>query len=660
MPRPKWRVDTAPAAPVAVPNRALLRCARLKRQRPLVRLLGLAWSYRGASALFIGAQVLRLLLGLCAIRLSGLAVDVARHALDDSSPAPRWPFAWTPPAGLDASGALIGISVGVLAVAAVRALVGYRTALGVGRLLHLRLVPQLRTRVFNRMARLSFRFFDENASGSIINRLTGDVQLVRSFMDGALFPLVGVVLSLAIAIGYMVRSHPLLTAACFAPAPVVWFISYRFSRWALPAYRAGRVLSDDLVLAMSEGVAGIQVTKMFGNEVPELERFRRRNRAIVERQRAVTERVSRFGPTVAFLSRVNVIILLVAGGSLVASGGMTLGDLIVFAALLQQSSDQIAATTGIMNTLQQSLAAAARVFEVLDTPLTIASPTTAPQLPPVRGEIRFAGVSFAYDEGRPVLHNINFQVAAGKHVAIFGATGAGKSTLLELIPRFHDVSAGQVLIDEVDVRMFDLAMLRRSIGPVFQENVLFRCSIAENIAFGHPEASREQIERAARGAGVHEFITGLPAGYDTLVEEGAANLSGGQRQRIAIARALLPEPAILLLDDPTSAVDAETEHEVMEALTEAIRGRTALIVAHRLTTLRRADQILVLQDGRIVQRGTHEQLIAEPGVYLQAASLQAPDASVEPPAPAVVSAADASDRTIISPQTFGTDEGNRP
>jgi ATP-binding cassette subfamily B protein len=261
----------------------------------------------------------------------------------------------------------------------------------------------------------------------------------------------------------------------------------------------------------------------------------------------------------------------------------------------------------------------------------------------VRGEIRFAGVSFGFDETHPVLHNINFQVAPGKHVAIFGATGSGKSTLLELIPRFHDVTEGQVLIDEVDVRLYDVGLLRRSIGPVFQENVLFRCSVAENIAFGHPEASREQIERAARNAGVHDFITGLPAGYDTIVEEGAVNLSGGQRQRIAIARALLPEPAILLLDDPTSAVDAETEHEVMEALTEAIRGRTALIVAHRLTTLRRADQILVLQDGRIVQRGTHEQLIAEPGVYLQAASLQAPDAAVEP----VISAADASDRTIL-------------
>ena len=620
----------------------------MKRSRPLLRLLGLAWSYRGACLLVIAAQL--------AVLLLGLAIDVARHALDPSSPALRWPFGWHPPATMNASGALIAIGVAVLVVAGARALVNYRAALTVGRLLHLRLVPALRTRVFNRMARLSFRFFDENASGSIINRLTGDVQLVRSFMDGALFPLVMVVLSLAISLGYMVRSHPMLTLACFAPAPIIWFISWRFSRWALPAYRAGRTLSDDIVLAMSEGVAGIQVTKMFGNEEHELERFRKRNRALVDRQRAVTERVSRFGPTVAFLSRINVMILLVVGGTMVAKGDMSLGELIVFAALLQQSSDQIAATTGIMNTLQQSLAAASRVFEVLDTPLTIETPASAPRLPPVRGEIRFAGVSFAYDDGKPVLHNITFQVAAGKHVAIFGATGAGKSTLLELIPRFHDVTAGQVLIDEVDVRMFDLEKLRRSIGPVFQENVLFRCSIAENIAFGHPEATREQIEKAARGAGVHDFITSLPAGYDTIVAEGAVNLSGGQRQRIAIARALLPEPVILLLDDPVSAVDAETEHEVMDALMEAIRGRTALIVAHRLTTLRRADQILVVQDGRIVQRGTHEQLIAEPGVYLQAASLQAPDAAAEPAAPAApVSAADNSDRTIISPQTFGSD-----
>jgi ATP-binding cassette subfamily B protein len=280
---------------------------------------------------------------------------------------------------------------------------------------------------------------------------------------------------------------------------------------------------------------------------------------------------------------------------------------------------------GIVNTLQQSLIGARRVFEVLDAPLEVAEPAVTLVPVELRGALRFEQVSFGYDPTHPVLGDVSFEIEPGKCVAVLGGTGSGKSTLLSLIPRFYDPTRGRVVLDGIDVKELSLDYLRRNIGLVFQESLLFKTSIADNIAFGRPEASREQIESAARVAGAHGFIAALPEGYDTVLEEGAVNLSGGQRQRLAIARALLLEPKVLLLDDPTTAVDPQTEHEVLEAMDAAIEGRTTLIVANRLSTLRRADWILVLDDGRIVERGTHAELMALRGVYYRAASLQVAD-----------------------------------
>jgi len=318
----------------------------------------------------------------------------------------------------------------------------------------------------------------------------------------------------------------------------------------------------------------------------------------------------------------------------VARQAMTLGELVVFAGVLQQFAGQISGMAGIRNTLAQSLAAARRVFEVLDAPIEIASPPAPrrlPRLPPhQRGGLRFEGVSFAYGDGPPVLSGIDLTVAPGQCVALFGPTGCGKSTLLGLIPRFFDPRAGRIHIDGVELRELDLEDLRRNVGVVFQESLLFRSTIAQNIAFGHPEASREAIERAARTAGAHDFISALPDGYETRLEEGASNLSGGQRQRLALARAMLLDPAILLLDDPTAAVDALTEEEILASLEGARAGRTTFIAANRLSALRRADLIVVLEHGRIAEQGTHAALMAARGLYFRAASLQRLGAEDEP------------------------------
>lgn len=588
----------------------------------LRRLLGLSWQYRRECLAIFGFQVVLLALGIWGLSLSGLAIDVMAAALSPHAPAPRWPLGVLPHASWAPRRVLLAISFAVLVMAGTRGALNYWYSIAVGELIHLKLVPELRLRVFDKLQRLSFRFFDENASGSIINRVTGDVQSVRSFVDGVLLQGAIMILSLLVYVVYMARTHAALTVACLFLTPLLWVATSVFARWARPAYAKNRDLVDEMVLAMSEGIHGIQVTKVFGRERAEYRRFVDKNQSVRDQQQRIFLNVSRFSPAVQFITEVDLGILLIFGGWLVARHALTLGDLIVFAGLLQQFASQVSSMAGIVNTLQQSLIGAQRVFEVLDAPLGVESPLEPEPCLELHGEIRLEQVTFNYGGGLPALSRIDLTIAAGQRLAIMGVTGAGKSTLLELIPRFHDPTNGRVLIDGIDVKRFDLNFLRRNIGLVFQESLLFKTTVAENIAFGVPGASRVQIERAAKLAGSHGFISAMPQGYDTILEEGAANLSGGQRQRLAIARALILEPPILLLDDPTTAVDPQTEHEVLEAISSATIGRTTLIVANRLATLRRADTIIVLREGKIVERGSHDELMRQRGVYYAAAELQ--------------------------------------
>jgi ATP-binding cassette subfamily B protein len=430
-------------------------------------------------------------------------------------------------------------------------------------------------------------------------------------------------ITLLIYLGYMLSIHAGLTLACLALTPLLWVGAVVFSRTVQPAYRESGELMDRLVRAFSENVQGMHVVKGFALEPEQIARFAAANRLVLRQKRWIFWKVSLFQPVMGLLTQISTLVLLGYGGYLVIHGRLQLGTgLFVFNGLLQEFGNQIDQITGIANSIQTALAGAQRVFDVLDTPEEIASPPRPIRLSRARGEIRFEHVSFAYRSGQRVLEDICFEIRPGECVAIVGETGSGKSTLLSLIPRFYDAGAGRVLVDGIDVACLDLDDLRRNVGMVFQETFLFNDSVAANIAFGRPEATDEEIRRAARIASADRFVRELPGGYDAMIGERGSNLSGGQRQRLAIARALALDPPILLLDDATAAVDPGTEHEIQKAILQATKGRTTLLVAHRLSTLKRADRIIVLEHGRIAQIGTHEQLLQASGHYHSMAIIQ--------------------------------------
>ncbi|ATC64139.1 sugar ABC transporter [Nibricoccus aquaticus] len=602
--------------------------------RLVARMFGLAWRYRARCLQVLGLQLVLLTLGLSGLSLTGVGIDYIRHVLSERGdlpaeklvPFPEEKLGFELPRDWEPMRVIVLIAGIILALAVTRALLNYLYTMAVNKLVQQEIVIHLRGEIYEKLQRLSFRFFDANSTGSIITRVTGDVQAVRMFVDQVLIQSVIMVVSLTVYVIYMASIHAGLALACLATTPVLWLISGLFSRRIQPAYARNRELMDGMVQNFAESIQGIQVTKGFGREREDREKFERSNQAVLAQQKQIFWSVSLFSPSVGFLTRVNMMVLLGYGGWLVVQGQLALGTgLVVFAGLLEQFSGQVNQVANIVNSVQQALIGARRVFEIMDAEVEVKNAPNPRRYPRLQGEVRFEKASFSYRGVESVVREVDLVVKPGQCVAILGATGAGKSALMSLIPRFFDVTGGRLLIDGVDVRELHLDDLRRNIGLVFQESFLFSNTVAANIAFGHPDATREQIEKAAKIAAAHDFITALPQGYDTVLGESGSGLSGGQRQRLAIARAVLLEPAILLLDDPTAAIDAGTEHEIFEALDNAIAGRTTFIVAHRLSTLRRADFIIVMEAGRIVQQGTHEELLRVSGPYMRVADLQLVD-----------------------------------
>jgi len=478
---------------------------------------------------------------------------------------------------------------------------------------------RMRRALFEKMVGFSHGLYDRAPTGELVSRATNDLRVIRFFVGWGMFQLFISAITLVVVASVLFYLEPALAAVVLLPMPVLALAAWRFASRVHPIFRSVQRRLAGVTAAVQENVSGIRVVKSFAREPFERERFGERAEGVFSETMAARGLRAFYIPGMSFLPAVSIVLLIFFGGRAYAAGSISLGDFVLFQLFLMQLVSPMQSFGMVVDQGQRALAASERVFEVLDVTPEIESPEHPRPLPesgPLSVEMHDVG--FSYAGGTPVLRGVDLKVEPGETVALVGATGAGKSTLLSLIPRFYDPGEGEVLVGGIDVRKLDLTELRRAVGIVPQETFLFSESVRENIAFGNPEATDEEIVAAAKAAGVHDQISRFPEGYDTRVGEWGITLSGGQKQRVAIARALVKHPRILILDDATSSVDAETERQIQEALRDTLReaaGLTTFVVAHRLSTILLADRILVVEGGRIAESGTHEELLGRGGIY---------------------------------------------
>ncbi len=521
-------------------------------------------------------------------------------------------------------GELAWLSMAVIGVAALRSAFQYLRSY-LGHVFGANTVYELRNRLYRRLQSFSFSYYDTAKTGDLMARLAGDVEAFRQFLAFGFAHLLDFTLLFVLALAVMLYLDWSLTLIVLVTMPILGYMTARFHLRVHPAFTALREAMADLSTAVQENITGVRTVKSFAQERQQIYSFSQRVRSYIDTHMAATAIWARFFPSMELMGNIGVLILLWIGGRRVMSGALTIGELAAFFSYiwfivhpLQQLGYQI-------NNLTQSVASGQRILEILDTPRGIIDRSDAVDIGRIEGRVVFENVTFNYTQGMPALEEINLVVEPGKVVGILGPTGSGKTTLVSLIPRYYDVTSGRVLVDGKDVRTVRMASLRRQVSIVFQETFLFSTSLKENISYGRRDATDEEIIEAAKLAKAHDFIMELPDGYETLVGERGLGLSGGQKQRIAIARALLADPRILILDDATASVDMETEHEIQEALKTLMKGRTTFIIAHRISSVKDADEIIVLDRGRIVERGAHRELLELGGHYRRIYDVQFKD-----------------------------------
>ncbi len=473
----------------------------------------------------------------------------------------------------------------------------------------------LRNQIYKKVSSLSFSYHDRTETGQLLARVMHDVDRLRFLNGRASMRLIEGVVMLVTTVVVVSIMNPRLAFLSVLSVPVLTLQAYYYSKRMRPLWLSLRDKISQMTSWVEQNLRGARVVKGFAQESAEIQRFAEQNSDWLKtseesvRIRAIND------PLVVLIANLATIFIIWYGGRLVVQDVLTLGELIAFNAYMSQLTGPVRTLGRLIPILTEAAASGQRIFEILDTESEVKEAPDAVDLPPVEGRVRFEDVSFAYFGRRTVLESVNFEAAPGDVVALLGTTGSGKSTIINLIPRFYDVTKGAVTIDGNDVRNVTLNSLRDQIGIVLQETTLFAASVRENIAFGRPDATEDEVTAAAKAAQAHEFIMELPNGYATRIGERGSTLSGGQKQRIAIARALLKDPRILILDDALSSVDTETEQLIQKALERLMQGRTSFVIAQRLSTVRMADQILVLDKGRVVARGNHEELLKTSGLY---------------------------------------------
>ncbi len=558
------------------------------------RLLGFLrpykWSLVVSSLLAIGSQ-------LAAIAITFLIRAAINGPLTDGSLDGLWLIV----------ALVLGIGLMKSMLMLGRRLIAGRQALGVEF--------DIRNAFYAKLVRQSFGYFDRNQTGQLMSRATVDLQSVRFFLGyGLIFFFQHIVTVVVVTSVLFVVNWKLAFVALWI-MPVLIALAYRYSRVSHPILREVQQKMADVATVSEENIVGVHVVKSFAQEDRERDRFAESSEAVFRQTVKANKQRSIYVPMMAFLPLLAQAAVLLVGGRMVVNGSLSLGAFIQFNVLVLMLVMPLRMLGMWIGQAQRATASGERIFQVIDEPEDILDSPGAVELPTGRGLVRFEGVTFGYDAERPVLHEIDLELEPGRTVALIGHTGSGKTTFASLVPRFYDVTEGRVTVDGADVRDVRLDSLRSVIGVISQDPFLFSATVRENISFGRPDATEQEIVAAARAAQAHEFVERLPQGYDTMVGERGITLSGGQRQRVAIARALAIDPRILILDDATASVDATTEARIRLGLREAMKGRTTIIIAHRLSTIALADEIIVLDGGRVTARGTHEALIDESAVY---------------------------------------------
>ena len=588
--------------------------------------LGLLRPYRGWLAIVLAAMLLEIATSLAAPWPLKLVLDDAlgKHRLPD------W-LAWAHDYGFErhALGVALFAGVATLVIAVIGAIATYidnyyTTSVGQW------VANDLRIRIYEHLHRLSLRFYETAKTGALMSTITSDVATIQSFASSSTLSIIVDVITIVFMIGLMFWLDWDFTLIALAITPFLLMAVMHFKKAVKEVTRTVRARQSEVVAVVQEGLGSVRAVKAFGRQDLEIAHLEAASHATVEAALRARQVKSLLSPMVSIVVAICTAIVLWRGTALIVAGTMTAGALTVYLAYLAKFFKPVKDLATMTSAIAQTTVALERIQKILSADAIIRERQDAADPGRVRGAIAFENIAFGYDDETQVLRDVSFKIEPGQVVGIVGPTGSGKSTVLSLLPRFYDPSGGRILIDGADVATFKLASLRAQVGFVLQETVLFRGTIRENIAYGRPGATDEEVVAAAKVANADEFIGRMPHGYDTVVGERGDTLSGGQRQRIGIARAVIRNSPIMILDEPTAALDTESEHLVIDALRELMKGRTVIMIAHRLSTISHADKIVVLKDGVVAEEGSHSELLARNGVYAELHRIQYETAATAP------------------------------